>query len=144
MRKYLGSCLCGAVQYYFFATNLSAYECHCSVCQKVSGSAFSATILCTEDSFQWLSGNELIKAYSRASGYKTCFCTQCGAQVPNQFRNYPLMSVPLGTIDDPKNVSVGVQLHVSSIPAWALSKDQNPVVYAEMPSLNEIFAHLQL
>ncbi|RYZ79068.1 MAG: aldehyde-activating protein, partial [Moraxellaceae bacterium] len=116
MRKYLGCCLCGAVQYSFLGANLLAYECHCSVCQKVSGSAFSATVLCAEDSFQWLKGSELIKSYSRDNGYKTHFCTQCGNQVPNQFRNYPLMSVPLGSINDSVDILVAVKLHLASTP----------------------------
>ena len=144
MGNFSGSCLCGTVQYSFEAFNLLAYECHCSVCQKITGSAFSATILCAEDSFQWLRGHNLIKCYSRESGYKTHFCTNCGVQVPNKFRDYPLISIPMGTIDNPKDISIKVQLHLASTPNWVLSKNKNIVAYAEMPSLNEILNHLNL
>ena len=45
MAKLTGGCLCGSVRYECDATPLGTAVCHCTHCQKVSGSAFSVNVL---------------------------------------------------------------------------------------------------
>ena len=40
-----GGCLCGAVRYEITQPPLVAYTCHCTVCQRLTGSAFSSAIV---------------------------------------------------------------------------------------------------
>jgi hypothetical protein len=63
MPKISGGCLCGAVRYECNAEPLGTAICHCTHCQKVSGSAFSVNVvasLATET--EALPGAIIIKA----------------------------------------------------------------------------------
>ena len=44
MSKYRGGCLCGGVRYEGNAEAVMTAVCHCTHCQKTSGSAFSVVI----------------------------------------------------------------------------------------------------
>ena len=51
-----GSCLCGSVQFEIRPPFAAFRYCHCSRCQKASGSAHAANILVPEAQFQWRAG----------------------------------------------------------------------------------------
>ena len=40
-----GGCLCGALRYEITAPPLVAYTCHCTACQRLTGSAFSSAVV---------------------------------------------------------------------------------------------------
>ncbi|WP_431267628.1 GFA family protein [Dankookia sp. P2] len=40
-----GGCLCGAVRYEITQPPLVTYTCHCTTCQRLTGSAFSSAVL---------------------------------------------------------------------------------------------------
>jgi hypothetical protein len=40
-----GGCLCGALRYEMTKPPILAYTCHCTVCQKLTSSAFSSALL---------------------------------------------------------------------------------------------------
>src|SRR5690348_810556 len=40
-----GGCLCGAVRYRLTAVPIVTYTCHCTACQRITGSAFSAAMI---------------------------------------------------------------------------------------------------
>ena len=40
-----GGCLCGAIRYEITAPPLVAYTCHCTACQRLTGSAFSSALV---------------------------------------------------------------------------------------------------
>lgn len=143
MREIKGKCLCGTVQYQLNSEQLIAYQCHCSLCRQFSGTAFSTTLFAKVEAFKWIAGKESIKTYSRTSGYTVQFCTTCGSTVPNQFRDYPLYSVPAGALNDDYNIEVAVQLFLGSRAQWDQEKF-NGYKYEEMPGLEEIFTHLHL
>ncbi len=46
-----GRCQCGAVEYEFTGSPQTVHACHCSECQKRSGSAFGLTMIVNKDSF---------------------------------------------------------------------------------------------
>ena len=53
MPKISGGCLCGAVRYECNAEPLGTAICHCTHCQKVSGSAFSVNVVVPAPSLTW-------------------------------------------------------------------------------------------
>ncbi len=55
-----GSCLCGGVAYEMSPPFVFFHHCHCSRCQKSSGSAFGANILVKAAQFRWTRGEELV------------------------------------------------------------------------------------
>ena len=41
----MGGCMCGALRYEVSAPPLMIYNCHCTNCQKISGSAFNISVI---------------------------------------------------------------------------------------------------
>nr|WP_269749631.1 GFA family protein [Vibrio navarrensis] len=59
------------------------YQCHCSLCRKVSGSSSNSALIVEASNFKWCSGEHQIRSFSTSSGFKSEFCCQCGSPVPN-------------------------------------------------------------
>lgn len=138
-----GQCSCGAIGFEFSADSLRAYQCHCSICRKATGSAFSTTLMAPESSFEWTRGEKLVSSYSKEGGYKVSFCSHCGSPVPNKFRNFPLYSVPVGSIDRPPAINVVVKLHLDSRAQWDQDKFDGKC-FPEMPTLSEMLDFLHV
>lgn len=137
MKLHNGQCSCGSVTFKFSSNTLLAYQCHCSICRRATGSAFSTTIMASETSFEWERGKDKVGTYTKESGYKVSFCTQCGSPVPNKFRGLPLYTVPAGSLDDSSSLEIVVHLHLGSQAAW----DREPATgdkFDEIPSLQTV------
>jgi len=96
-----GSCLCGAVRFEV-AQPFSAFRyCHCSRCQKASGSAHAANAFVPAAQFRWLAGEALVKRYDHpaAKRFSVWFCTQCGSRTPHQVRGREDYLIPAGLLD---------------------------------------------
>ena len=143
MKQVNGQCSCGTVRFMFETEELKAYQCHCSVCRKATGSAYSTTLMAPENRFSWVSGKDSVSSYSKENGYKINFCSKCGSPVPNIFRNFPLYSVPVGNIDNENNINVVVQIFLGSKAKW----DKNELdgeQFSEIPSLDKMMEYLHV
>lgn len=143
MKQINGQCSCGAVRFKFETEELKAYQCHCSVCRKATGSAYSTTLMAPESGFHWASGKDSISSYSKKNGYKINFCSICGSPIPNKFRNFPLYSVPVGSIDNENNINVVVQIFLGSKAKWE-KNELDGEQFSEMPSLDEMMEYLHV
>jgi hypothetical protein len=54
-----GGCNCGAVRYLVTRPLLAVYICHCHLCQKRTGSAFSMSVVIPADGLQIVAGELL-------------------------------------------------------------------------------------
>jgi hypothetical protein len=100
-----GGCLCGRVRYRTTANPLRVTICHCTFCQKITGSAYLV-----EPIFRWedvtLIGTAP-KTYDHCSdtSHKRVtinFCEQCGTTVHLDFERFPdILGLCAGTFDDP-------------------------------------------
>jgi len=81
-----GSCQCDEVQYQIKGEPLVLYRCHCTECQKQSGSGFGMIIWVRNDDFEILRGS--LKHFQRTadSGAKM-ECFFCGKWGPNLSQN---------------------------------------------------------
>ena len=143
MSEIHGQCLCGSVRFRFDVEELSAYQCHCSLCRKASGSAYSTTLMVPERCFVWISGREKISSYSKENGYRVDFCSGCGSPIPNRFRDLPLYSVPLGSVADAPEVKIVAQIYLGSKAEWE-EGDLQGQKYNEMPALDKMLDLLQI
>ena len=138
-----GQCSCGAIKFKFSPESLLAYECHCSICRKATGSAFSTTLMAPESGFSWIHGEDRVSSYSKEGGYRVSFCSHCGSPVPNKFRTFPLYSVPAGSIDGSPDINVIVKLHLGSRAQWDKDNFEGKR-FLEMPTLNEMLELLHV
>ncbi len=92
-----GGCRCGAVRYALAVDHLlPVYACHCHICQRASGSAFSTQALVGEDQLR-VTGPVItreIRTEDRISTQR--FCGECLARVYNTNSARPGIAVIRG------------------------------------------------
>ncbi|WJN61484.1 GFA family protein [Pseudomonas sp. SO81] len=76
-----GSCHCGGVQYQALVDPERTTICHCTDCQKLTGSAYRVSVPAVEGSFQLVSGEPSIyvKIGDAGSRRAQAFCPNCGS-----------------------------------------------------------------
>jgi hypothetical protein len=96
-----GSCLCGSVKFEITPPFTAFRYCHCSRCQKASGSAHAANAFVPAAQFKWRAGEARIKHYDHAPAqrFAVSFCTQCGSRVPHQVKGRDDYLIPAGLLD---------------------------------------------
>jgi hypothetical protein len=132
-----GKCLCGAVEFSISTSNAGLYQCHCSLCQKQSGSVSNTSLVVTQADFQWLRGQEQISTYQRPSGFRSDFCRNCGCPVPNQLRGKPFYWVPAGLLETDTGLKIIAHLYVESKAPWD-EINANGLQFASMPELDAL------
>jgi hypothetical protein len=100
-----GGCVCGAVRYITQDEPLRVTVCHCTWCQRRTGSAFSVEAIFNRDQVE-LKGGPLNKYrhISDESGrwLDLEFCPTCGTNIGFTFEWRPgLRVIDAGTFDDP-------------------------------------------
>jgi hypothetical protein len=113
-----GSCLCGSVRFQYSRAVTQVGMCHCSLCRKVSGSASNAVIVVPATDFEWLSGDELRRVFSKPTGWQTTFCATCGSPLPQSIRGAAAFWVPAGLLDDDPGFGIAGHIFVGSKAAW--------------------------
>ncbi len=70
-----GACRCGALRFSLNSQAIMTMACHCSGCQRMTGSAFSLSSLFPSASLQVLSGDPMIGGLHGATRHY--FCPEC-------------------------------------------------------------------
>lgn len=136
-----GSCLCGAVQFEVAGPLPLLYQCHCSLCRKQGGSVSNTGLIVAADKFRWLAGEELIGKWQRSSGFRSHFCSRCGAPVPNPLRDTGYVWVPSGLLDGDEPLEIAAQLYIGSRAPWA-RLPAGGLRFETAPPLDELIALL--
>ncbi|MEM7404441.1 MAG: GFA family protein [Pseudomonadota bacterium] len=81
--KVTGSCLCGAIVFEAEANPERVLICHCTDCQKSSGSAFRTILPVRADRFTLLKGEprEFVKTAQSGARRPQVFCADCGTHL---------------------------------------------------------------
>jgi hypothetical protein len=77
----LGSCGCGAVRFEISEPLTGALYCHCTRCQKRTGTAASASAFLAPGSLRVTTGEEHLRDWTPPGGRPKTFCAQCGSHV---------------------------------------------------------------
>ncbi len=98
-RTLSGSCLCGAVAWEMNGPFDFLGMCQCSLCRKVTGSAFATNLFASLDQFRWVSGedNRISYAMPPPKKFGTCSCKTCGSRVPRVMAARSRVLIPLGS-----------------------------------------------
>jgi hypothetical protein len=119
-----GGCLCGGVRFELSAAPSEGGYCHCTRCQKRTGSAASAQARIDGRTFRLLAGQELIKAWRHpAGGFEKCFCGNCGSHLFSRDPSDPAqMSIRMSAFD----IDPGVRLSWRAFTTYAASWEPIP------------------
>jgi hypothetical protein len=115
-----GGCLCGGVRFELTEPPRAAGYCHCSRCQRRTGTAASAQARIDGRTFRLLRGEELVKAWRHPDGgFEKCFCRECGAHLFSRNPDDPAqMSVRMGAFDGDPGVRPSWRTYVAYAAIW--------------------------
>jgi hypothetical protein len=114
-----GGCGCGAVRFEVTEPLVSASYCHCTRCQRRTGTSASANGRAQPGSFHILEGEDRLRAWKPESGWEKWFCGDCGSSL---FSRDPAdasqVGVRLGTLDADPGVRPAHHQFVAYAAAW--------------------------
>jgi hypothetical protein len=115
-----GGCLCGGVRFELSEPAPEAGYCHCTRCQKRTGSAASAQARIDGNTFRLAAGEDLVKVWRHPDGgFEKLFCRECGAHLFSRNPEDPRqMSVRMSAFDSDPGVRPSFRTHVASAAAW--------------------------
>lgn len=118
-----GSCQCGSCAFSAEAQPYIAYTCHCSDCQKLTGSAFLSCMQVPAESVRVTRGSPAIQERVADSGnvLKTWFCARCASTLFAQNSARPrIRTVHIGALDEPQSVEVSAHIWTKRKLPWVL------------------------
>ncbi len=98
-----GGCQCGALRFEIRAEPLTVYVCHCTECQRQSGSAFGMSVMVPRASLVYTTGAPRRWKRTADSGraIESDMCETCGVRPVNHpTANDKVSIVKPGTLDD--------------------------------------------
>ena len=131
-----GRCMCGTVAFEISAPLLGAVYCHCTRCQRRTGSAFSVSGLTQPGTFAVTQGTDAIRTYEPGDdGWHKSYCSACGSQLFTRHPDNPdLIAVRLGALDHDPGVRPSAHQFVDYAAPWApLPNDGLPRFPERMP-----------
>lgn len=120
-QKISGSCLCGLIEYEVQEPFLRVVHCHCTRCQKASGSSHLTNIYVFPENLFWISGKEKLVRFDlpSARSFSTTFCSQCGSPLPHHTRSGREIIIPAGSLDSNLNIGVAEHSFWEARPSWS-------------------------
>ena len=116
-----GGCLCGGIRFELSepARADSAGYCHCTRCQRRTGTAASPQARIDGRTFRLLQGEDLLEAYRPEGGFEKCFCRICGSHLFSRNPDDPAeMSIRLGAFDGDPGVRPSWRTYVAYAAPW--------------------------
>jgi len=125
---YMGTCLCGEIQYEVKQVEAQLGHCHCTMCRKFHGAAFATLGEAYVENFRWVAGEELLKTYEAPNGTKRKFCDTCGSSLIFVASNDDgkLVEFSLGTLDTGDDLQPDAHIFTNYGACWYKIRDDLP------------------
>ena len=128
-----GRCLCGGVRFELTAAPELAGYCHCTRCQRRTGTSSSAQAFVAGDALRFVQGEELVKGWRPpGGGMEKCFCGECGAHL---FSRDPdsgaFRAVRMSAFEADPGVRPSFRAYVAYAAAWEPLPDDGLERYPE-------------
>ncbi len=132
-----GGCLCGEVRFTTTGLPMQVVVCHCTMCQRATGSAFSIEPIFLKERVE-LHGDSLAIYQHRSADHGRSlhfsFCRTCGNRVGVTLERFPSVQILYGgTFEDP---------------SWLVPSShiftENAVPWFDLPSATSCFKHHML
>jgi hypothetical protein len=121
-----GGCQCGAVRYRFRAVPSGTHICHCRMCQKAGGGPFMAAV--PTSGFTVTRGQ--LSTFKSSEIAERGFCATCGTPLTYRSLIADVLTVTLGSLDQPNAFVPHTQYGAESRVPWlqeALSTPETPL-----------------
>ncbi len=117
-----GGCLCGAIRYAVTAPVSGLRACHCTDCQKTSGTGSSVNAVISGKDFSVTQGKPRCFAAKADSGRTLLryFCGDCGAPIYSRREASPeRVVVRAGSFDDSSSMKITTNILTNSARPWS-------------------------
>ena len=125
-----GGCNCGAVRFEITEPLVSARYCHCTRCQRRTGTAASANGALAPGSFHIVAGEEALKYWEPPDGAAKWFCGECGSAIFTRDQD-GREGIRLGAIDGDPGIRPSVRQFVAYAAPWEPIPDDGLPRYPE-------------
>jgi hypothetical protein len=118
-----GGCLCGAVRFRVTEPLAAASSCHCTNCQRRTGTAWSVNTSAGRSGFALLAGSEHLRSFTPEGGLPKWFCTTCGSHLfsgDGPLGDAPRVNIRLGAFDADPGVRIRTRQYLRSAAPWEL------------------------
>jgi len=130
--KEQGKCSCGEIQYQLTKPPLFVHCCHCTWCQRETGSAFAINVLIEAAHVQLVKGiPETIKTPSNSgAGQAISRCPSCKTAVWSNYgaAKEAVCFVRAGTLNNPSACPPDIHIFTSTKQSWVQLDDSIPVM----------------
>jgi hypothetical protein len=127
-----GGCLCGGVRYEIDEPLLKLTYCHCTRCQRRTGTAASPQARLAPGSFRFVQGEELVRGWQPPDhGFEKCFCSRCGGALFSRDPDGTIWSVRMGTLDADPGLTPSHRQFVAYAATWEPVPDDGIPHYPE-------------
>jgi hypothetical protein len=114
-----GGCLCGGVRFELTEPLTSAGYCHCTRCQRRTGTAASAQGRIAPGSLRITAGSDLVRSFDPPDGFSKAFCSACGSALWSlRPADGSVMSIRLGIFDTGLDVKPSYRQFVAFAAPW--------------------------
>ena len=119
-----GGCGCGQVRYRLTVEPMIVHCCHCSWCQRETGSAFVVNALVESDSVELTAGEpEMVTRPSTSGkGQPTAFCPTCRVALWSHYADAgpSVRFLRAGTLDDAASIAPDIHIFTSTKLPWVV------------------------
>ena len=129
-----GGCGCGAVRFEVDAPFVSASYCHCTRCQRRTGTAAAASARAAPGSFRVVAGEEHLRAWAPEDGFEKFFCSLCGSALFSRNPADPtVIGVRFGALDHDPGIRPQWRQFVRYAASWEPIPDDGLPRFVERP-----------
>ena len=127
-----GGCTCGSLRYRLTAPPLFVHCCHCTRCQRETGSAFAVNALIETSAVKLLQGQlrETLVPSASGKGQVIFRCFHCGGAVWSSYGivRASILVIHVGTLDDPTAAPPDIHIFTSTKQPWVILPNGVPTV----------------
>ena len=131
-----GGCRCGAVRYTLAVDAMpGSYACHCTICQRATGSSFAHQMPVTESALA-VEGELTDVVLPTLSGGLSVqrYCAKCLTRIYNTNSGRPgLAIVRAGTVDGSEGLSPRLHIFISTKQPWIVLPEGAPAYPESAP-----------
>ena len=111
-----GACQCGRLRYALYSAPTGGGICHCTMCQKATGSAFAVFTGVPNEDFAWVKGAP--GTYRSSDVGRRDFCRDCGTSMGFRAVDGARTTIHIGTLDEPDKVKIERQIGMEGKLHW--------------------------
>lgn len=122
-----GHCHCEAIRFEIDGEPSDVSFCHCSLCRKLSGSAFTAYFEVSQAALRIEDSDGTLEQYAVTAKLTNAFCRRCGTPLFTSHADYPDFVYPCITaLDDDTGIVPEYHQFVGSKAPWHRIADDLP------------------